>query len=107
LGLAEGHTLRNVSLIALAVGFLPADIAAIKFESNHILWLAFLLFDAIRMVMLGVQLPRTFARDVEDGSVSVPAIEANCDFPLTIEADCKQMLAEKLEVCPDEKSLLN
>jgi MATE family multidrug resistance protein len=107
LGLAEGHTLRNVSLIALAVGFLPADVAAIKFESNHILWLAFVLFDAIRMVMLGIQLPRTFAGDVESGSVSLPAIEAASDFPLNIEADRKQMLAEKLQVCPDERSLLN
>jgi MATE family multidrug resistance protein len=74
LGLAQGHTLRNVSLVALVVGFLPADVAAIKFESNHILWLAMFLFDAIRMVTLGVQLPKTFARDVEDGGVSVKAL---------------------------------
>jgi MATE family multidrug resistance protein len=32
------------------------------------------LFDAIRMVTLGVQLPKTFARDVEDGGVSVKAL---------------------------------
>ncbi|MDF5734601.1 MULTISPECIES: guanitoxin biosynthesis MATE family efflux transporter GntT [unclassified Nostoc] len=107
LGLAEGHTLRNVSLVALVVGFLPADVAAIKFESNHLLWLAFLLFDAIRMIMLGVQLPRTFAGDVDNGSVSLPAIEADRNFPLNIEVDRKQMLAEKVEVCPDERSLLN
>lgn len=70
LGLAEGHTLRNASLIAFGVGFLPADIAAVKFESNHILWLALFLYDAIRMVMLGVQLPRTFICDVEEKSIS-------------------------------------
>ncbi|MEG5059376.1 MATE family efflux transporter [Microcoleus sp. A2-C5] len=66
LGLTQGHTLRNVSLFALVVGFLPADIAAIKFESNHILWLSLLLFEAIRMVTIGVQFPKTFASDVED-----------------------------------------
>lgn len=71
LGLAQGHTLRNVSLVALGVGFLPADVAAVKFESNHILWLAIFLFDAIRMVMLGVQLPKTFGGVVEDKNVSL------------------------------------
>ncbi len=75
LGLAEGHTLRNVSLVALLVGFLPADVAAIKLENNHILWLALLLFDGIRMVMLGVHLPKTFAGDVQDGGVSLKALE--------------------------------
>ncbi len=85
LGLAQGHTLRNVSLVALVVGFFPADVAAIKFESNHILWLAMLLFDAIRMVTLGVQLPKTFACDVQDGGVSPLAIEAERNFPLAIE----------------------
>ncbi|MDB9510679.1 guanitoxin biosynthesis MATE family efflux transporter GntT [Kamptonema animale CS-326] len=75
LGLAQGHTLRNVSLVALVVGFLPADVAAIKFESNHILWLSLLLFEAIRMVTLGVQLPKTFVSDVEDGDVeSIPIL---------------------------------
>ncbi|MCF2150256.1 MATE family efflux transporter [Desmonostoc muscorum LEGE 12446] len=67
LGLAQGHTLRNVSLAALIVGFIPTDFAAIKFSSNHILWLTLCLFYAIRMVMLGVQLLRTFRSDVEDG----------------------------------------
>ncbi|MBP5971632.1 MATE family efflux transporter [Brasilonema sp. CT11] len=61
LGLAKGRTLRNVSLVAFGVGFLPADVAAVKFESNHILWLAIFLFDVIKMVMLGVQMLRTFA----------------------------------------------
>ncbi|NEQ25680.1 MAG: MATE family efflux transporter, partial [Microcoleus sp. SIO2G3] len=69
LGLAQGHTLRNVSLAALIVGFAPTAFAAWRFESNHILWLASSLFYAIRMVTFGVQLPRTFVRDVEEGSV--------------------------------------
>jgi MATE family multidrug resistance protein len=75
LGLAEGHILRNVSLVALVVGFLPADVAAMKFGSNHILWLAMFLFDVIRTVMLGVHLLKTFARDIEEGSFSPLALE--------------------------------
>jgi len=85
LGLAQGHTLRNVSLVALVLGFLPADVAAIKFESNHILWLAMFLFDGIRMVTLGVQLPKTFAPDVEDGGVSPLALEESRNLTLAIE----------------------
>ncbi len=104
LGLAQGHTLRNVSLVALGVGFLPADVAAVKFESNHILWLAFFLFDAIKMVMLGVQMPKTFGGDVESDSVSLPALEASGALTLTIEETSQQMVAEKLEVGPDEGS---
>lgn len=107
LGLAQGHTLRNASLVALGVGFLPADVAAVKFESNHILWLALFLFDAIRMVILGVQMPRTFGGDVEEDSVSLPALEANRALTLTIEETSQQMVAEKLEVGPDERSLIN
>lgn len=107
LGLAQGHTLRNVSLVALVVGFLPADVAAIKFESNHILWLALLLFGAIRMVTLGLQLPKTFAGDVEDGGVSLKAIEESGNFPLAIEEIPQQMVAEKWELEPDERSLTN
>jgi MATE family multidrug resistance protein len=68
LGLAEGHTLRNVTLVATVVGFAPMDFAAIKFESNYILWLALSLFLAVRMVAFGVQMPRTFASDVEDSN---------------------------------------
>ncbi|GAB1542955.1 guanitoxin biosynthesis MATE family efflux transporter GntT [Scytonema sp. NUACC21] len=75
LGLAQGHTLRNISLAALLVGFLPADFAAIKFSSNHILWLAMSLFLALRMVTLAMKLPRTFGSDVEEGSISLPARE--------------------------------
>jgi MATE family multidrug resistance protein len=75
LGLAEGHTLRNVSLAAMALAFVPSDFAAWKFQSNHILWLALAFFFAIRMVALGVQLPRTFSSDVEEDSVSLGAVE--------------------------------
>ena len=75
LGLAEGHTLRNVSLAAVVLGFMPVDFAAWKFQSNQLLWLALSFFFAIRMVALGVQLPRTFADDIEEDSVSLGAAE--------------------------------
>lgn len=102
LGLAEGHTLRNASLVALGVGFLPANVAAVKFDSNHILWLAIFLYCTIRMLMLGVQMPRTFVSDVEEDSVSLPALEAPRALTLTIEETRQQMVAEKLEVGSDE-----
>ena len=89
LGLASANTLRNVSLVAILVGFAPTAFAASKFESNHLLWLALSLFYGIRMVMLAVQLFRTVVSDVEDGSVSIPTITG------------------KLQVGPDEKSLVN
>lgn len=37
------------------------------------------------MVMLGVQLPRTFARDVEDGGVSPLPLEESRDLTVAIE----------------------
>jgi hypothetical protein len=69
--------------------------------------LAFFLFDAIRMVMLGVQVPKTFARDVEEDSVSQGALEESPNSTLSIEETHQQMVAEKLEVGSDEKSLIN
>ena len=98
LGLAQGHTLRNVNLVALIIGFLPADVAAVKFESNHILWLAFFLFNAIGVLMFGVQMHGTYVGDVENDSVSLPALEASRALTLTIEETNQQMIAEKLEV---------
>lgn len=63
IGLAEGQTLRNVALIAVGLGFVPVDIAAWNFHSNHILWLALSSFMVTRAVLLGVRLPRTFTSD--------------------------------------------
>lgn len=85
LGLAEGNTLRNASLVALVVGFFPADVAAVKFGSNQLLWLAMALFDAIRMVLLGVQLPRTFVSDVEESDISLKALEESSNLPVAFE----------------------
>ncbi|HEY9848823.1 MAG TPA: guanitoxin biosynthesis MATE family efflux transporter GntT [Leptolyngbyaceae cyanobacterium] len=85
LGLAEGNILRNVSLIALFVGFLPADVVAIKFGSNHLLWLAMSLFDGLRMVTLAFQLPKTFVRDIEDNDIFANDIEESDSFSLVRE----------------------
>jgi len=75
LGLGQGHILRNVSLIALTVGFLPTDFVSIKFASNHILWLSLSLFYAIRIVIFGLNLPKTFGSYMEDDGASLPALE--------------------------------
>lgn len=60
IGLAEGSTLRNSSLTALGVGFIPLAFVAWYFHSNHILWLALCLYMITSMVILVIQLPRTF-----------------------------------------------
>jgi len=76
LGLAEGHTLRNASLISIVVAFTPAAIAAWKYHSNHILWLSLSVFLAFRMLIFAVQVPRTFVSDIGNDSDSVPLFEA-------------------------------
>ncbi|HEY9848989.1 MAG TPA: guanitoxin biosynthesis MATE family efflux transporter GntT [Leptolyngbyaceae cyanobacterium] len=107
LGLAEGHTLRNVSLISISIGFLPAGLAAWQYQSNHILWLALSLFLATRMVGLGVQLPRTFSADVADGINSLPVENGSAALPPFEREPLNQKLEEKLEVVLDEKSSVN
>lgn len=106
-GLAQGHIVRNASLIGTFFGFAPVAIAASWFHSNHILWLALSLWSVTSVVVFGVQLPKTFTTDVGDDSVSLPAIEASRNFPVSIEETRQQMVAEKLEVGPDERSLIN
>jgi multidrug resistance protein, MATE family len=59
LGLAEGATLRNAAIIASLIGFAPIAILAWKFQSNDLLWLALSVFMAARVVLLGMQVPRT------------------------------------------------
>jgi MATE family multidrug resistance protein len=83
LGLAQGHTLRNVSLAALAVVFIPIDCVAIKFSSNHILWLSLSLFYAMRTIMFTVKLSSTFASDANVNSI--PTLEGNSPLPVNFE----------------------
>ncbi|NES86807.1 MAG: MATE family efflux transporter, partial [Moorea sp. SIO2B7] len=59
LGLAAGETLRNSTVIALVVGFVPMAVASWQFQSVHLLWLALSLFMAGRAIVLGVKLPST------------------------------------------------
>jgi len=79
LGLGEGHTLRNISVTATLLGFVPADIIATIYypESNHKLWLALSIFVFVRMVIFGTQIPRTFSNQPNPviSDVAVPAID--------------------------------
>lgn len=59
LGLAEGPTLRNAALIASIGGFTPIAILAWQTQSNDFLWLSLAIFMAIRVFLLGIQVPRT------------------------------------------------
>jgi MATE family multidrug resistance protein len=59
IGLAEGVILRNTSLAATFIGFLPVAIVAWQFHNNHWLWLAMSSFMAARVILLAVQVPRT------------------------------------------------
>lgn len=69
LGLADGSTLRNASLVAIGIGFLPLDIAAWHLHNNHLLWLSLSMFMVARMVSFGIQLPRTFRNDDQADTV--------------------------------------
>ena len=53
LGLTAGKILRQSTLIAALVGFLPTAIAAWYWQNNHLLWLALTLFMAARTITLG------------------------------------------------------
>ncbi len=63
-GLTEGAILRNGAIIALVVGFLPMAVVAMYWKSPHLLWLAFTLFTAGRVVTLAWKVPETL-RDNE------------------------------------------
>jgi multidrug resistance protein, MATE family len=75
IGLGHAYTARNVTLAAIAVAFVPADIVALQFHSNHLLWLTVCLFMLTRMLGFAVKLPSTFGSDLEDSSASLMAHE--------------------------------
>lgn len=60
-GLAKGQFLRNAAFTAILLGFTPVAVWAWSAHNNHLLWLAVSAFMATRMVVLGIQLPKTFA----------------------------------------------
>jgi multidrug resistance protein, MATE family len=59
-GLAKGQFLRYAAFTAIFLGFTPVAIWAWSTHSDHLLWLAVSAFMATRMVVLGIQLPKTF-----------------------------------------------
>lgn len=58
-GLTEGAILRDGAIVALVVGFLPMAVVAMYWKSIHLLWLAFTLFTAGRMLTLAWKVPET------------------------------------------------
>jgi multidrug resistance protein, MATE family len=59
LGLTAGHTLRNSTLIAAGVGFLPLAFLAQSANSPHLLWLALTSFMSLRAITLAIAVPAT------------------------------------------------
>ncbi|MBD0267268.1 MAG: MATE family efflux transporter [Cyanobacteria bacterium Co-bin8] len=59
LGLTAGHTLRNSTLIAAGLGFLPLAFLAQATASPHLLWLALTSFMSLRAITLGMTVPAT------------------------------------------------
>ena len=59
LGLTAGRTLRNATLVAALIGFLPLALIAHWLESPHLLWLALAGLMATRVATLLQQVPPT------------------------------------------------
>lgn len=59
-GLGKGQFLRYAAFTAILLGFTPVAVWAWSAHNNHLLWLAVSAFMATRMVVLGIQLPKTF-----------------------------------------------
>ena len=55
LGLTAGKILRQSTLIAALLGFVPIAIAAWYFQANHLLWLALAVFMMLRSITLGLK----------------------------------------------------
>lgn len=59
LGLTAGKTLRNSTVVAAAIGFLPLALAAQALHNPQVLWLALTCFMAVRAITLSLAVPRT------------------------------------------------
>lgn len=59
LGLTEGKILRNSTLIATLIGFIPVALLAKHLQDSQLLWLALTLFMAARAVTLSLKVPVT------------------------------------------------
>lgn len=62
LGLTAGSALRNSTITATLLGFLPMGILAYTQRSPHLLWLAMTLFMGGRAVTLGLRVPASLAQ---------------------------------------------
>lgn len=58
LGLTAGKVLRNSTIIACCMGFLPMGIVAFYLQSSHLLWLALTCFMATRVITLSLNVKR-------------------------------------------------
>ena len=56
LGLTAGSILRQSTIVATLLGFVPMAIAAWYYHSEHLLWLALALFMATRSITLGLKI---------------------------------------------------
>jgi MATE family multidrug resistance protein len=61
LGLTQGHLLRNSTLLASGLGFLPLGVAARYWQSPTVLWMALASFMAVRAITLGSQVADSLA----------------------------------------------
>ncbi len=66
LGLTAGRTLRNATLVAVAVGFLPLALTASWLKSPHLLWLALSGLMTLRAVTLLQQVPATLPKPIKN-----------------------------------------
>lgn len=57
LGLTQVTAIRNSTLYGIIFGFVPAAVVAWWFHDTQVLWLAMLLFFAIRAIAMGIQVP--------------------------------------------------
>ena len=60
LGLTAGKVLRNSTIVACCMGFLPMGIVAFYLQSSHLLWLALTCFMATRAITLSLNVKRSF-----------------------------------------------
>lgn len=75
-GLAQGVTVRNISLISSFFGFLPPAILFLIYHNNQLLWLCLTVFLLVKMAMLSLETIR-FLQDKGDVSTAnqIPAQE--------------------------------
>jgi MATE family multidrug resistance protein len=74
-GLTAGRTLRNSAVISFAGGFMPIAITGWYFHSNHLLWLAMILFSITAIVVFSFKLLDTFTTEIKIPTVSPPTTE--------------------------------